>query len=130
MNCIRGNINSFLKHEGLCLVKIDTKIGSISSLVLEGTENLVIGNEISCVFKSTEAILSKNRMNSISLQNCFEGFVIEVKLGEILAEISVNSGNYILKSIITKNAALQLDLKINDTVFLYVKTNEISLIFE
>jgi molybdate transport system regulatory protein len=53
------------------------------------------------------------------------GFVTAVKLGDIVAQIDIRVGDNHIVSIITREAAEEMDLKEGDEVFAIVKATEV-----
>ena len=64
----------------------------------------------------------------ISARNQLKGTVKEVRLGAIMAEILVELGSgEELVSVITRNSAESLDLKVGDSVTAIIKSTEVML---
>ncbi|MEI7556506.1 TOBE domain-containing protein [Candidatus Chlorohelix sp.] len=64
----------------------------------------------------------------ISARNQLKGTVKEVKLGAIMAEILVElATGEELVSVITRNSAVGLDLKVGDTVAAIIKSTEVMI---
>ncbi|NWJ48751.1 MAG: TOBE domain-containing protein [Chloroflexi bacterium] len=64
----------------------------------------------------------------ISARNQLKGTVKEVKLGAIMAEILVElATGEELVSVITRNSAVSLDLKVGDTVAAVIKSTEVMI---
>ncbi len=68
--------------------------------------------------------------SSISGRNKLKGKVIEVQLGDIMALITVQVGDNIVDSVITRKSAEQLNLKVGDDVAALVKATEVMIIKE
>ena len=62
---------------------------------------------------------------STSARNRLPGFVTAVKLGDIVAQIDIRVGDNHIVSIITREAAEEMDLKEGDEVFAIVKATEV-----
>jgi len=64
----------------------------------------------------------------ISVRNQFPGTVKEVKIGKIMAEIIVQVGDNQVTSTITKDAADDLALKVDDKVTVLVKSTSVMIL--
>lgn len=71
---------------------------------------------------------SSNVPSSISGRNKLKGKVVEVQLGDIMALISVQVGEHIVDSVITRKSAEQLNLKQGDEVYALVKATEVMIV--
>lgn len=60
-----------------------------------------------------------------SARNRLPGTVTAVKLGEVMAQIDIRSGDNHIVSVITREAAEDLDLKVGDQVYAVIKSTEI-----
>lgn len=66
--------------------------------------------------------------SAISGRNKLRGKVIEVQLGDIMALVSVQVGENIVDSVITRKSAEQLNLKVGDDVQALVKATEVMIL--
>ena len=120
MNVVNGIISHIESHEGISLVKIKFDDVIFSSIVLdipETSDYLKIENRVKIIFKETEVMISKDLNPNISIQNKLLCHIESVQKGVILSQINLVHNQQTIKSIITRNACEQLDLKENDTVF-------------
>jgi molybdopterin-binding protein len=62
---------------------------------------------------------------SISARNQLKGKVAEVKLGDVMAEVTIRVGQNIIDAIITRRSAQELKLKKGDTVVAVIKATEV-----
>jgi molybdopterin-binding protein len=63
----------------------------------------------------------------ISARNQIVGKVAEVKLGDIMAHVSVRVGKNTIESVITRKSAEDLGLKKGDNVTVIIKSTEVML---
>ncbi|MFZ0634587.1 MAG: TOBE domain-containing protein [Candidatus Acidiferrales bacterium] len=63
----------------------------------------------------------------ISARNRLVGTIEEIKLGDIMAHVTVRVGENVVESVITRRSADELDLKVGDTVAAVVKATEVML---
>lgn len=130
MNILNGNISQVQSHEGISLVRVQSSGVTFSAIVLDTPETsgyLKTGNEVRIIFKETEVMISKDLNPNISIQNKLLCRIESIENGAILSQINLMHDQQAIKSIITRNACEQLDLKENDTILALIKTNEVSL---
>ena len=63
----------------------------------------------------------------ISARNQLEGKVSDVKLGDIMAHVTVRIGKNQVESVITRRSAEELNLKKGDKVTVVIKSTEVML---
>ncbi|MFH6967987.1 molybdopterin-binding protein [Flavobacterium sp. FlaQc-28] len=130
MNILNGIISQIQSHEGISLVRVQSNDVAFSTIVLDTPETsdyLKIENPVKVIFKETEVVISKDLNPNISTQNKLLCRIESIQKGVILCQINLVYEQQVIKSIITRNACEQLDLKENDTVLALIKTNEVSL---
>ncbi len=64
---------------------------------------------------------------ALSARNKLIGKVKDVKLGEVMAQITVKVGSNLIDSVITRSSAEELQLKKGDTVTVVVKSTEVMI---
>jgi molybdopterin-binding protein len=64
---------------------------------------------------------------ALSARNKLVGKVKDVKLGEVMAQITVKVGGNLIDSVITRSSAEELQLKKGDTVTVVVKSTEVMI---
>jgi molybdopterin-binding protein len=64
---------------------------------------------------------------ALSARNKLVGKVKDVKLGEVMAQITVKVGSNLIDSVITRSSAEELQLKKGDTVTVVVKSTEVMI---
>lgn len=62
---------------------------------------------------------------SISARNHLKGKISEIKLGDVMAHITIKVGSSIIESVITRQSADEMDLKKGDAVTAVVKATEV-----
>ena len=131
MNQLKGTITEIRSVEGLSLVKVKTANETVfSSLVLGdtgSTEWLIEGKPVKLHFREIEVMISTDAQLNISIQNRLPCTVHSLNTGEILSQVNLMFGETPVTAIITANACMQLNLKVNDKVVALIKTNEISI---
>jgi molybdopterin-binding protein len=65
----------------------------------------------------------------LSTRNQLTGTIIEVDLGSVMAIVKVrlDGGNQIVTSSITKDAAVNLDLKVGQPATVFIKATEVTI---
>ncbi len=63
----------------------------------------------------------------LSARNHLVGKVEEVKLGNVMAHVTVRVGENIVESVITRRSAEEMELKVGDTVAAIIKSTEVML---
>jgi len=64
---------------------------------------------------------------AISARNQLEGKITEIRLGDVMAHITVRVGKNLIESIITRRSADEMKLKKGDTVTVTVKATEVMI---
>ncbi len=63
----------------------------------------------------------------ISARNQLTGRITEIRLGEVMAHVSVRVGKNTIESVITRSSVEELGLKKGDTVTAVIKSTEVML---
>ena len=63
----------------------------------------------------------------VSARNKLAGIVKEVKIGQVMAEVTLQVGENEVTGIITKTSAERLGLKVGDKAFALVKATEVMI---
>lgn len=69
-------------------------------------------------------------VRKISGRNQLPGTITAVKLGDIMAEVTVQVGDNLIDAIITRKSAEALELKVGDSVSALVKATEVMIVKE
>jgi molybdopterin-binding protein len=62
---------------------------------------------------------------SISARNKLKGKISEIKLGDVMAEVTIRVGQNIIDAIITRRSAEELNLNKGDAVVAVIKATEV-----
>ena len=62
---------------------------------------------------------------SISARNHLKGKITDLKLGDVMAHVTIKVGQNIIESVITRQSAEEMILKKGDTVTAVVKATEV-----
>ena len=64
---------------------------------------------------------------AISARNQLRGQIKDVKLGDVMAHITVQVGDNEIESVITRTSADEMGLKIGDAVVVVIKSTEVMI---
>ena len=64
---------------------------------------------------------------SISARNHLQGKITDLKLGDVMAHITIEVGQNIIESVITRQSTEEMNLKQGDTVTAVVKATEVMI---
>jgi len=62
---------------------------------------------------------------SISARNNLRGKITDIKLGDVMAHVTIKVGQNIIESVITRQSAEEMNLKKGDAVTAVVKATEV-----
>lgn len=148
MNTLTGEILEIVTEEQISLVKVKVDEWIFSSIVIDTPATsswLQKGHPIKVLFKETEVIIALGSSLAISVQNKIPCTIKKIMMGKILCQLDLRMEAAIpappatastarsgaaapeIRSIITRNACEQLNLRENDKVLALIKTNEVSL---
>lgn len=63
----------------------------------------------------------------LSARNQLAGTITEIQIGDIMVHVVVKVGDNLIESVITRNSAEELNLKMGDTVHVVVKSTEVMI---
>ena len=66
----------------------------------------------------------------VSARNRLPGTVVRVKLGEVMAQVTIRVGRHLVDAVITRDSAEELGLTKGDRVAALVKSTEIMVVKE
>jgi molybdopterin-binding protein len=64
---------------------------------------------------------------ALSARNQLRGTVEDIRIGDIMAHVSVQVGENVIESVITRNSAEELGLKKGDSVRVVIKSTEVMI---
>lgn len=133
MNKIKGHIRAIDTQDDLSVVVVGANAAaeiSLTAIVIETpaqTKWLQPGHPITCLFKETELVIAKTSDLQISMQNKLPCIITGITSGQLLCDITLQFGHQHLRSIITRNACEQMNLRPGDAVTALIKTTEVSI---
>lgn len=96
-------------------------------LVLNEASKFALNDEIDLGFKSSDVILSKDKLNNSSLENELKCVIEAINFGEILSVVSLKCGEIYFEAIISNHALKTMNVGENDEVFAYIKSTSIHI---
>lgn len=130
MNVLNGKISSLETSGRLTIVTLDISGIFLKSIIIENPETvsyLKLGNPLQVMFKETEVIIGIGDEIAVSLENRIPGRVIEIKKGELLSNLTLETKAGKIKATLTSESVLKLKLQLDEDVTALVKTTEIML---
>lgn len=85
------------------------------------------GKPVMVTFKESAVSIAKNLSGLVSIRNRIPCTVSGIQKGDVLTTIKLGCKGHVLESLITTNAAEELDLQTGDSVEALIKTTDISL---
>ncbi|MGX3011974.1 TOBE domain-containing protein [Helicobacter sp. 23-1044] len=157
MNRIRAKITKITKSGAVALVKFESLKSSanpngdlanqtranpanknaestanpaiFSAVLLDFADNLAQGNECNVIFKESEVMIAALD-SRVSARNCFLSRIVKIECDEIFARIFLDFDGIQITALITKEASLELNLKVGEIVLWFVKSNEVMVEFK
>ena len=138
MNILPGEIAAILSEGDMSLVNVLVKGQVLHAVIIDTpatNPNLSTGQPVRVLFKETEVMIARQVSPLIiSVRNQLSCRIRKIEPGKLLCELTLDwqpgDEHLTIRSIITRNACEQLDLKEDDLVIALVKTNEVSLAYD
>jgi molybdate transport system regulatory protein len=127
VNVLKGSIRSITSSGVISLVEVEVQGECFSAVVLEEGPKLAVGMEVLLLFKETEVALGKQFIGKISLRNQFKGAIVAIDRGAILTVVTIDYKGTSINSVITTNAARDLELNVGEVITGFIKTNELMI---
>jgi molybdopterin-binding protein len=64
---------------------------------------------------------------TLSARNRLQGKITELQLGGVMAHVVIQVGNDYIESVITRRSAVEMNLKVGETVSAVIKSTEIMI---
>ena len=126
---IRAKIVGILTKDDVSLFELKglNLEANLFMLVLNEASKFALDDEIDLGFKSSDVILSKDKLSNSSLENELKCVIEAINFGEILSVISLKCGEIYFEAIISNHALKTMNLGENDEVFAYIKSTSIHI---
>ena len=127
MNRIRATVCAIERHETLHRVKLEAEGEEFYVITLELAEDYAVGAEVDISFKSTHVALAKQLRGEVSISNRVAARVVELKRGELLTDVLLESGAGKFYALTTTDAAVRMGIAPGDSVTALMKASELYL---
>ena len=127
MNYINAKVENIQSLDTLNLVNFSTNTQKIQMISLELNKKVQIGASVVLAVKATNISLAKDIHSVLSISNNLHVEIIDINFGELLCSVKLKLEDNILESIILKESALKMDLKIGENIIALIAENEISI---
>ena len=124
---IEAKLEEINEFKGINALKFGAKFGKLTMVSLEIPTNLSINSRVKLGFKSSEVILSLEKLQNCSLSNEIGCIIQNITIGEILSVVNLKALNSddIFESIITTASAKRLNLSQNLQIYAYIKATSL-----
>jgi molybdate transport system regulatory protein len=130
MNQFNATIKSVETEENISIVVAAAAGINWHAMVIdnaETNEQLQEEKSVALVFKENTVSIAKNVTGLLSIRNRIPCTIVNIRQGNILSEVSLESNGNAITAIITTHAVKELNLQQGDTVEALIKTTDISL---
>jgi len=127
LNYINAKVENIQSLDTLNLVSFSTNTQKIQMISLELNKKVQIGASVVLAVKATNISLAKDIHSVLSISNNLHVEIIDINFGELLCSVKLKLEDNILESIILKESALKMDLKIGENIIALIAENEISI---
>ena len=124
---IEAKVCEINEFKGISSLKFATEFGKLTMVSLEIPANLSLNSRVKVGFKSSEVILSLEKLQNCSLSNELGCVIQNIAIGEILSVVKLKALNSddIFESIITSASAKRLNLSQNLQIYAYIKATSL-----
>jgi molybdopterin-binding protein len=126
MNRFTATITSITSKESINQIELSRNGEKIKMLTLKLPPNIAIGLDVNLMCKESEVAVGKS-LSQISISNQIRGVIKEIKEGEIISIITIDSRVGTLNSLITTSSLRVMGFQANDEIFALIKANELSM---
>lgn len=127
MNYIRAVVVDIQNVDAINIVSFEADSQTMKMISLELDNRVQIGSEVLLAVKSTNIALAKGIIAHISISNQLKAQIKSIDYGAILCSVKIFFAQSQIESIITKEAAVNMDLQVNDNIISLIQANEISI---
>ena len=127
MSKINAKITEIQSVDSLNIVSFDFFGTSIKMMSLDLNDEMQVGREVILNVKPFHITIVKDFYGDISYSNRLDAVVKSCENGELLSSVKLSVNGVILESIITKELALEMELKEGDNVLVMIKANDLSI---
>ncbi|WP_428737803.1 TOBE domain-containing protein [Sulfurimonas sp.] len=129
-NQLRGTVQTIIEGKVNDEVVLDVAGNTLKAVITkEAVEDMGLktGSEVYAIIKASFVMVAKDKPGKISTRNVFETTVNDIIEGVVNSELKLSMGSTVITAIITEEAAKELDLVKDDTVYALIKASSIIL---
>ncbi len=127
MSNIIVKVQEIQSIDNLNIVKFDYKDITLTMVSLDLSEKIQFDTKVSLAIKPTHIALAKDINSIFSFANQIKAIVKDVNNGKLLSSIKLEVNDDIFESIITLEASLDMNIKVNDEIIMLIQASEISI---
>ncbi len=127
MNKIAATVSKIDNVDNLNIVEFQFNSMQLTMLSL-GLKNITIGTKVNLIIKPTHVSVAKQFQGQTSFENILLGKLVDMERGKLLCNIKIKIDHILIESIITMASFKQMDLKLNDELYVFIKANDISIL--
>jgi len=127
MSMINASITEIQSVDSLNIVSFDFLGTPLKMMSLDLSDEMQVGREVILNVKPFHITIVKDFYGDISYSNRLDAVVKSCENGELLSSVKLSVNGVIFESIITKELALEMELKEGDNVLVMIKANDLSI---
>ncbi|MBE2984052.1 TOBE domain-containing protein [Campylobacter sp. RM9344] len=124
---IKAKILNITTKNGVSLYKFQAAQICLFMLSLDRIDGVFEGRDVMLNFKSSDVIIATKELEACSVKNKIPALVTKISAGEILSVIHLKFDKFEFESIITAGSCKDLNLKVGERVFAYVKSTSLHI---
>lgn len=127
MSLINSVITQIETVDSLNIVHFDFAGSKLKMMSLDLSDEMQVGSKVVLSVKPFHITIVKDFYGDISYSNKLKAVVKSCTDGKLLSSVNLVVNGVILESIITKELAQEMELKIGDNVIVMIKANDLSI---
>lgn len=128
MSKLIAEVESIETIDNLNIVSFKTKTTTLKMMSLDINKDITVGKKVVLSCKPSSIAIAKDFSGEISFSNQLACKVVEIKKGELLSIVTLLFEDFRLESLITTKTLLRMDIKIDETVTIFIKSSELSVL--
>lgn len=128
MNQVEARITKIDSVDNITIVSFDVGTQHMKMMALEIPASIAVGTRVILGAKATNIALAKTRQEEISISNQLEAVIEHIEMGALLCSVSFMFEDVSWESVITRDSALRMELKVGEKIVALVKSSELSMI--
>lgn len=127
MSHLIATVSQIDQCDSLHIVKFDCKGQTLSMMSLDLDNNIQLGTTVELTIKPSHVGIAKDFSGEVSYSNQLSATVKQIDNGQLLSSVKLDFFDTVLESIITVQSSKKMDLKVGDTVTVFIKASDISI---